>query len=98
MNGSEPPRVQLCYSYYKKGGIVNNTYVFDPNVVDGEFQIIHCVNLLRLMRPASKGIGHVALSHSFMYQYHLTNGSKCCCRSIKCAQMSPSLQVYCVCL
>lgn len=34
MNGSEPPRVQLCYSYYKKGGIVNNTYVFDPNVAD----------------------------------------------------------------
>ena len=44
-------------------------------------------------RP-SKGVGLVALSHSFMYQCRLTNGSKCRCRSIKCAQMSPSLQVF----
>lgn len=28
VNGSEPPPVRLCYSYYA-GGIENNTYVFD---------------------------------------------------------------------
>ena len=31
-------------------------------------------------RP-SKGVGHVALSHSFMYKCRLTNWSKCRCRS-----------------
>ena len=36
VNGTDPPRVQLCYSYYAEGGIVNNTYVFDPNVTEGE--------------------------------------------------------------
>ena len=50
-----------------------------------------------VLRP-SKGVGHVALSHSFMHQCRLTNRSKCRCRSIKCAQMSLSLQVFCVCL
>ncbi|KAL9951562.1 hypothetical protein ACROYT_G044246 [Oculina patagonica] len=34
VNGTDPPQVQLCYSYYAKGGIVNNTYVFDPDVKD----------------------------------------------------------------
>ena len=36
VNGTDPPPVQLCYSYYAKGGIVNNTYVFDPNITEGE--------------------------------------------------------------
>ena len=41
MNGTEPPKVQLCYSYYKNGGIENNTYVFDPNITNGESLILY---------------------------------------------------------
>lgn len=36
VNGTDPPRVQLCYSYYANGGIVNNTYVFNPNITEGK--------------------------------------------------------------
>lgn len=36
VNGTDPPQVQLCYSYYAEGGIINNTYVFDPNITEGK--------------------------------------------------------------
>ena len=29
------------------------------------------------MNEAFQGVGHVALSHSFMHRFCLTNGSKC---------------------
>ena len=37
VNGSEPPPMILCYSYYAAGGIENNTYIFNPGVQQGSF-------------------------------------------------------------
>lgn len=39
VNGSEPPPMRLCYSYYAAGGIENNTYIFNPVVQQD------CINL-----------------------------------------------------
>ncbi|XP_068728458.1 mucolipin-3-like [Montipora capricornis] len=41
VNGSEPPPMRLCYSYYAAGGIENNTFKFDPKVNQG------CIDLNR---------------------------------------------------
>ena len=46
MNGTDPPPMQLCYSYYAEGGIINNTYVFDPNITEGEKDYRLCLTLV----------------------------------------------------
>lgn len=41
VNGSEPPPMRLCYSYYAAGGIENNTYIFNPVVQQGRWETIY---------------------------------------------------------
>ncbi|PFX20439.1 mucolipin-3-like [Stylophora pistillata] len=67
MNGTEPPKMKLCYSYYKKGGIVNNTYVFDPNVTLVCFYLGRPVNHEHIITNKSFNLGrlrHISLKFS----------------------------------
>ena len=40
VNGSEPPPMRLCYSYYAAGGIENNTFKFDAKVNQGNYRYL----------------------------------------------------------
>ncbi|CAH3132821.1 unnamed protein product [Pocillopora meandrina] len=67
MNGTEPPKVQLCYSYYKNGGIENNTYVFNPNITNVCFYLGRPINHEHIITNKSFNLGrlrHISLKFS----------------------------------